>query len=76
MDIKDLPLRTLQLEAARVISSMEATNDNIHKFNKASRHNSQGWYIAAVEWYISEYGGLPSEAGPGKDIKFIYEGTE
>jgi len=76
MDIKDLPLRTLQLEAARVISSMEATNDNIHKFNKASRHNSQGWYIAAVEWYVKEYGGMPSETGPGKDIKFVYEQDE
>ncbi len=75
-EIKDLPLRRLQLEAARVISSMPATNDNIHKFNKASRHNSQGWYVAAIEWYVEQYGGLPSEAGPGKDIKFLYEQDE
>ena len=76
MNISELPLRQLQLEAARVISTMEATNDNIHKFNKASRHNSQGWYIAAIEWYVSEYGGMPSEIGPGKDIKFVYEQDE
>ena len=76
MNISELPLRQLQLEAARVISTMEATNDNIHKFNKASRHNSQGWYIAAIEWYVSEYGGMPSEVGPGKDIKFVYEQDE
>jgi len=76
IDLNEIPLRTLQLEAARVISSMEATNDNIHKFNKASRHNSQGWYVAAIEWYVKEYGGMPSEVGPGKDIKFIYESTE
>mgnify|MGYP003346664303 FL=1 len=76
MNINELPLRRLQLEAARVISTMEATNDNIHKFNKASRHNSQGWYIAAIEWYVSEYGGMPSEIGPGKDIKFVYEQDE
>jgi hypothetical protein len=76
IDLSEIPLRTLQLEAARVISSMEATNDNIHKFNKASRHNSQGWYVAAIEWYVKEYGGMPSEVGPGKDIKFIYESTE
>lgn len=75
-EIKDLPLRRLQLEAARVISTMPATNDNIHKFNKASRHNSQGWYVAAIEWYVAEHGGLPSEAGPGKDIKFLYEQDE
>lgn len=76
IEVKDLPLRTLQLEAARVISTMPATNDNIHKFNKASRHNSQGWYVAAIEWYVEQYGGMPSEIGPGKDIKFIYEDNE
>ena len=76
MNIKDLPLRQLQLEAARVISTMPATNDNIHKFNKASRHNSQGWYVAAIEWYIEQYGGMPSEVGPGRDMKFIYEQDE
>jgi hypothetical protein len=76
MNISELPLRQLQLEAARVISTMPATNDNIHKFNKASRHNSQGWYVAAIEWYINEYGGMPSEVGPGKNIKFVYESAE
>lgn len=76
MNIADLPLRKLQLEAARVIATMPATNDNIHKFNKASRHNSQGWYVAAIEWYIKQYGGMPSETGPGKDIKFVYEQDE
>lgn len=75
-NLSELPLRKLQLEAARVISTMPATNDNIHKFNKASRHNSQGWYVAAIEWYIKEYGGMPSETGPGKDIKFVYEQDE
>lgn len=76
LEIDKLPLRKLQLEAARVISTMPATNDNIYKFNKASRHNSQGWYVAAIEWYIKEYGGMPSEVGPGRDIKFIYEENE
>lgn len=75
-DIETLTLRQLQLEAARIISSMEATNDNIYKFNKESRHDSTGWYKAAIKWYIVEYGGLPSEAGPGKDIQFIYEQNE
>jgi hypothetical protein len=50
---------------------MAATNDNIYKFNIASRHNSQGWYVAAIEWYIKEYGGLPSETGPGRDVKLL-----
>jgi hypothetical protein len=72
-DPANYTLRQLQLEAARVISTMPATNANIYIFNKESRHNSQGWYIAAITWYIKEYGGLPSQAGPGKDIKFVYE---
>ena len=76
MNIEDLPLRQLQLEAARVISTMPATNDNIYMFNKASRHNSQGWYVAAIEWYINQYGGMPSEVGPGKDVEFVYEKNE
>lgn len=76
MNIAELPLRKLQLEAARVIASMPATNDNIHKFNKASRHNSQGWYVAAIEWYVGQYGGMPSEVGPGKDVEFIYKEAE
>jgi hypothetical protein len=76
MNIQELPLRRLQLEAARVISTMPATNDNIYIFNKESRHNSQGWYVAAIEWYVKKYGGMPSDVGPGKDIKFVYEQDE
>ena len=76
LDIKNLSLRQLQLEAARVISTMPATNDNIYKFNVASRHNSQAWYVTAIEWYVEQYGGLPSEVGPGKDVKFVYEDDE
>lgn len=76
MSVSSMPLRKLQLEAARVISTMPATNDNIYKFNVASRHNSQAWYVAAIEWYVNEYGGLPSEIGPGKDVKMIYEENE
>jgi len=72
MNVKELSLRQLQLEAARVISTMPATNDNIYKFNVASRHNSQGWYVAAIEWYVKEYGGLPSEVGPGRGVEFVY----
>lgn len=74
--IEDMTLRELQLEAARIISTMPATNDNIYMFNKESRHDSTGWYKAAITWYVKEYGGLPSEAGPGKDVEFIYKEVE
>jgi hypothetical protein len=73
IDLDKLTLRQLQLEAARIISTMPATNDNIYKFNKESRHDSTGWYKAAIKWYVSEYGGMPSQVGPGAEVKFIYE---
>lgn len=76
IDLDTLTLRQLQLEAARIISSMDATNDNIYKFNKESRHDSTGWYKAAIKWYVTEYGGMPSQVGPGKDVEFLYRADE
>lgn len=73
MDLENLDLRTLQRESARALACMEATNNNISRFNKEAHHNSQNWYRAVISWYINEYGGLPSSTGPGKDIKLILE---
>lgn len=71
MDISNLSVRELQKESARALSTMQATNNNIHQFNKKAHHNSHNWYIAVIEWYISQYGGLPSHVGPGKDVKLV-----
>lgn len=73
MNLDDLDLRTLQKEAARAISTMEATNDNIYQFNMAARHNSQNWYKTVIKHYIDLYGDFPSRAGPGKEIKLVAE---
>lgn len=73
MDINDFDLRTLQKESARALTAMEATNNNIFKFNQQAHHDSQNWYKAVINWYINEYGGLPSQVGPGKDVKLIFE---
>ena len=73
MNIDKLDLRTLQKESARALSTMQATNNNIHKFNKLAHHNSQNWYKAVIEWYVNTYGDLPSRIGPGKDIELILE---
>lgn len=73
MNIDNLDLRTLQKESARALSCMQATNNNIWQFNKQAHHNSQNWYKAVIKWYIEQYGGLPSQIGPGKDIKLILE---
>ena len=69
--IDNLNLRDLQKESARALSTMQATNNNIHQFNKKAHHNSQMWYKAVIEWYIEQYGDLPSKVGPGKDVKLI-----
>ena len=70
MDVSNLTLRQLQQESARALSTMQATNNNIHQFNKKAHHNSHNWYAAVIEWYVQQYGDLPSRAGPGKEIKF------
>lgn len=73
IDIKNLDLRELQKEAARALTVMEATNNNIYKFNIQAYHNSQNWYRAVIEDYIMQYGDLPSKIGPAKDLKLIME---
>ena len=71
--LDDLTLRQLQTESARALSTMSATNNNIYKFNKLAHHDSQKWYRAVIEWYVEEYGDLPSKYGPGKDIKLVLD---
>ena len=73
MDISDLTLRQLQTESARALSTMQATNNNIYQFNKQAHHNSKNWYLAVINWYVEQYGDLPSKTGPGKDIKLVME---
>lgn len=73
MDINELSVRELQRESARALSTMQATNNNIYRFNKLAHHNSHNWYRAVIEWYMEEYGGLPSETGPGKDVKLVLD---
>ena len=73
MDISNLTLRQLQQESARALSTMQATNNNIHQLNKKAHHNSHNWYAAVIEWYVQQYGDLPSRAGPGKEIKLVLD---
>ncbi len=71
MDIDKLTLRQLQTESARALSTVEATNNNISQFNKLAHHDSHLWYKAVIEWYVNQYGDLPSKIGPGKDVKLL-----
>jgi len=73
IDLETLELRDLQKEAARALSSMDATNNNIYKFNKQAHHDSQNWYKAVLRWYIEQYGDLPSKTGPGQTVKLVLD---
>ena len=73
MDVNNLSLRQMQKESARALSTMQATNNNIWQFNKQAHHDSQKWYKAVIEWYIEQYGGLPSCTGPGKDVRLVMD---
>jgi hypothetical protein len=72
LDTSKLTLRELQTESARALSIMQATNNNIWQFNKEAHHDSQKWYRTVIEWYIDQYGDLPSKTGPGKEVKLVY----
>lgn len=73
MELSELSLRQLQTESARALATMSATNNNIWQFNQAAHHDSHKWYRTVIEWYVKEYGDLPSRTGPGQHIKLIME---
>jgi hypothetical protein len=73
IDLETLDMRTLQKEAARALTTMEATNDNIYKFNQVARHDSHLWYKAVITWYVETYGDIPSKVGPGSQVKLVIE---
>lgn len=73
INLDDLDLRTLQREATRALLTMDGSSAGISKFNKKAHHNSQLWYKAVLDHYISEHGGLPKDAGPAKGIKLFSE---
>jgi len=73
LDLSNLTLREMQTESARALSTIQATNNNIHQFNKQAHHNSENWYKAVIEWYVEQYGNLPSRTGPGKEIKLVLD---
>jgi hypothetical protein len=73
LELDNLSVRELQLESARALSVVEATNNNIYQFNKQAHHNSHNWYKAVISWYVEQYGGLPSKVGPGVDVKLVHD---
>ncbi len=74
VDLTSLTTRQLQEESARVLASGNGFGNNeLVKFNKVANHNSHDWYRAVISWYIDQHGGLPSETGPGKDVKLLMQ---
>ena len=76
IDLDKLPLRDLQKESTRALLTMDGTSHGIAKYNKKAHHNSQLWYKAVLEDYIKEYGGLPKDVGPAKEIVLFSEKLE
>lgn len=75
-DLNALTVRQLQTEAARVLASAGGFgNHDLVMFNKAAHHDSHAWYKAVINWYVEQYGGLPSQFGPGVDVKLLLNGS-
>tara|TARA_A200000159_G_C7148433_1_gene266139 strand:- start:184 stop:411 length:228 start_codon:yes stop_codon:yes gene_type:complete len=73
LELDKLTTRELQTESARALATMDATSVNIHQFNKQAHHNSWNWYKAVINWYVEQYGDLPSKVGPGVEVKLIWQ---
>lgn len=72
MDLNILTTRDLQKEAARVLASGGGFgNHDLVRFNKMAHHDSQAWYRAVIQWYIDQYGDLPSKVGPGIEVDLL-----
>lgn len=72
-NLQKFAIRDLQKESARALSVLNASNNNMARFNRQANHNSHDWYKSVIKWYIDEYGDLPSKIGPAKEIKLIYD---
>jgi len=73
MDLDNLETRELQKECARAMMTISGTNNNLSKYNKKAPHNSHNWYKAVVADYVAQWGGLPSQTGPGKEVKLVMD---
>ena len=73
IDLDTIDLRTLQKESTRALLTMDGSSGGIAKFNKQAHHNSQLWYKAVIQHYIDEYGDLPCNIGPAKNIVLFSE---
>jgi hypothetical protein len=74
VDIDSLSPRQLQKEAARILSAGDGFgNHDLVRFNKAAHHDSHAWYRTVINWYVEQYGDLPSRVGPGASVKLLMD---
>jgi hypothetical protein len=71
--VEELSLRDLQKECTRALLVLGATNNDLAQINKKANHDSQNWYKAVIQLYIDKYGGLPSNVGPGTEVKLLMD---
>lgn len=73
MNLDDLTARELQKESARALAIWKPGNNELKQMTGHVHWDSQEFYKAIIRRYIDEYGGLPSEIGPGAEIKLLYD---
>lgn len=69
----NLDLREMQIEAAKALSYYLMDNNTMSKYNKKVNHDSHNFYKAVINEYIKEFGGLPSQTGPAKEVKLVLD---
>lgn len=73
INLEQLTLRQLQIEAAKALSVIPGDNATLSPFNKKANHDSQNFYRAIIEYYINEYGDIPSNAGPAQSVRLVLD---
>ena len=76
-ELELLSVRQLQKETARVLAAHDGfNNQELVKFNQLAHHDSCAWYRAVIQWYVDQYGDLPSRIGPGIDVRLLVENDD
>lgn len=72
-DLDAMTLRELQKESARAMHHWKPSNVSLHDISKHIHHDSQSFYRRVIMEYVAEWGGLPSQCGPGKSVELVLD---
>jgi hypothetical protein len=66
-----MTLREQQRESARVLAILPINGITVYHFNNKIKHDSRQWYSLIIDWYVAEFGDLPSKCGPAQHVNLI-----